>query len=40
MPPILDTCEKYFGTRDVYDLFKLHKDSLEKESNFLVCLHF
>lgn len=35
MPVILDACDKYFGTRDVYELFKLHKDSQEKESEWI-----
>lgn len=30
----LDACSKFFGTRDVYDLFELNKDSAEKESKF------
>lgn len=31
MPSTLDLCEKYFGTRDIYKLFELTKDSLEKD---------
>lgn len=32
MPSILDACDKYFGTRDVYGLFHLEKDCEEKQS--------
>lgn len=31
MPSTLDLCEKYFGTRDIYALLELTKDSLEKD---------
>lgn len=32
MPSILDACDKYFGTRDVYGLFHLEKECEEKQS--------
>lgn len=31
MPKILDVCEEYFGTRDVYELFEVTKDALPKD---------
>lgn len=31
MPTTLELCEKYFGTRDIYKLLELTKDSLEKD---------
>lgn len=34
MPSILDACDRYFGTRDVYGLFKLEKECQEKESEY------
>lgn len=32
MPSTLELCEKYYGTRDVYVLFEISKDALEKDS--------
>lgn len=32
MPLTLDLCEKFFGTRDIYALFELKKDSSEDDS--------
>lgn len=34
MPSTLELCEKYYGTRDVYVLFEISKDALEKDSKF------
>lgn len=31
MPSTLDLCEKYYGTRDIYDLMGITKDALEKD---------
>lgn len=31
MPSTLELCEKYYGTRDIYKLMDLTKDSLEKD---------
>lgn len=31
MPSTLELCEKYFGTRDIYELMNLTKDALEKD---------
>ncbi|XP_031632578.1 J domain-containing protein CG6693 [Contarinia nasturtii] len=31
MPTTLELCEKYFGTKDIYKLMNLTKDSLEKD---------
>lgn len=31
MPSILELCEKYYGTRDVYQLMGLQKDADEKD---------
>lgn len=36
MPTTLELCEKYFGTKDIYKLMNLTKDSLEKDGK----LHF
>lgn len=32
MPSTLESCEKYYGTRDIYKLFEITKDTLEKDS--------
>lgn len=40
MPTTLELCEKYFGTRDVYKLMNLKKDSLEKDGKFILELHY
>lgn len=31
MPKVLDVCEEYFGTRDIYELFEVPKDALPKD---------
>lgn len=33
MPSILDLCEKYFNTRDIYELLGIPKDALVKDGN-------
>lgn len=39
MPSILELCEKYYGTRDVYKLMGISKDALVKDGKYLVpCL--
>ena len=32
MPSTLDTCEKLYGTRDIYELLGVDKKAQEKES--------
>lgn len=36
MPSTLESCEKYYGTRDIYKLFEITKDTLEKDSEWSV----
>lgn len=36
MPTTLELCEKYFGTRDIYKLMNLTKDSLEKDGKYFI----
>lgn len=31
MPSILELCEKYYGTKDVYQLMGITKDAAEKD---------
>lgn len=31
MPKTLELCEKYFGTSNLYELFDIPKNSLEKD---------
>lgn len=31
MPSILDLCEKYYSTRDIYELLGIPKDALVKD---------
>lgn len=31
MPTVLELCEKYYGTRDVYKLMGINKDALVKD---------
>lgn len=39
MPTTLELCEKYFGTRDIYELMNLKKDAIEKDGKcFFVLL--
>lgn len=35
MPSTLDLCEKYFGTRNIYELMNLKKDANEKDGKYL-----
>lgn len=32
MPSTLELCEKYYGTRDIYKLLGITKNTLEKDS--------
>lgn len=36
MPSTLDACEKYFGTRDLYQIFSLDKNATVAESKKIV----
>lgn len=36
MPSILELCEKYYGTRDVYQLMGISKDALVKDGMHVV----
>jgi hypothetical protein len=33
MPPLLDLCEKYFGSRDLYEVLKIPNSATEKQGN-------
>lgn len=37
MPTTLELCEKYFGTRDIYDILNLTKGANETDDK---CFHF
>lgn len=34
MPSTLESCEKYFGTKNIYEIFGIEKTAIEKESEF------
>jgi hypothetical protein len=36
MPTTLESCEKFYGTRDLYKILAIEKDALEKDSEFFL----
>lgn len=35
MPTTLDSCEKFFGTKNIYEIFGIDKNALEKDGKVL-----